>query len=161
MEKTRNNSMVKLSAPFVYTSLTIHRPQFDSLVGSQPGDWIVEEKWELDDPLYRAALQLKPSIYVEDLHQAASEGLLDLEFENKHMFHTAFIHGHARWPLLSSEENASMHGSTEQQFYGSVQPAVFDGPRVWGDEVRELMEKCLVRIAPVMKAYGDTAPVLQ
>jgi hypothetical protein len=46
----------------------------------------------------------------------------------------------------------------ERLFYGSVQPAVFDGPRVWPQDLRELVEKCLVRIAPVMKSLGETAP---
>ena len=73
------------------------------------------------------------------------------------MFHTAFIHGHAHWPPISSATGPS----EERNFYGSVQPAVFDGSRVWSDEIRELVEKCLVRIAPVMKAYGETAPDLE
>jgi len=143
---------------FPVNPLTIHRPKFDNPAGSQPGDWIIEDNWELEDPLYRAALQLKPSIYVEDLDQAASEGLLDLDFENKHMFHTAFIHGHAHSPPLLFEHGEVVDDSSEREFYGSVQPAVFDGPRIWSQEVRSLMEKCLVRIAPVMKAYGETAP---
>lgn len=68
------------------------------------------------------------------------------------MGHTAFVHGHAHWPALSV--------GGERQFYGSVQPAVFGGPRVWGDEDRRLVEMCLVRIAPIMKIYGERAPVL-
>jgi hypothetical protein len=75
------------------------------------------------------------------------------------MFHTAFIHGHAHWPPISSEPNDD--GSEKRQFFGSVQPAVFDGPRVWPKEIRELVEKCLVRIAPAMKAYGESAPGLE
>jgi hypothetical protein len=94
------------------------------------------------------------SIYIEDLEKAAKQGLLNLDFENSYMFHTAFIHGHAHWPPISSPD----HPAEERQFYGSVQPAVFDGPRVWSDEVRDLVEKCLVRIAPVMKAFAETAP---
>lgn len=71
------------------------------------------------------------------------------------MFHTAFIHGHAHWPSLSSRTATEVEG---RQFYGSVQPAVFDGSRVWPEEVHELVEKCLIRIAPVMKSIGETAP---
>lgn len=139
--------------------LTPRRPKFDGLEG-EPGEWIVEEKWELEDPLYRAALELKPSIYVEDLNRAASEVLLNLEFEKEHMFHTAFIHGHAHWPPLIPEESTAEHESVGRQFYGSMQPAVFDGPRVWGKEVHDLIERCLVRIATIMKAYGEIAPPL-
>lgn len=98
--------------------------------------------------------QLQPSIYVEDLQKSADEGVLNLEFENNYMFYTAFIHGHAHWPPVSET------ATTGRQFYGSVQPAVFDGPRIWTPEVRELVEKCLVRIAPVMKACGEKAPDL-
>jgi hypothetical protein len=94
------------------------------------------------------------SIYIEDLEKAAKEGLLNLDFENSYMFHTAFIHGHAHWPPILSTSSTS----EGRNFYGSVQPAVFDGPRIWSDGIRELVEKCLARIAPVMKAYGETAP---
>lgn len=68
------------------------------------------------------------------------------------MFHTAFIHGHAHWPPLSDKE------VEDRRFYGSVQPAVFDGSRIWTPEVLDLVEKCLVRIAPIMKSYGENAP---
>ena len=73
------------------------------------------------------------------------------------MFHTAFIHGHAHFQSLGqgTPEDAC------RQFYGSVQPAVFDGSRVWSTEERELMEKCLVRIAPVMKRHAESAPGLE
>jgi hypothetical protein len=102
--------------------------------------------------LHAHVQQLRPSIYVEDLQKCADEGVLNLNFETKYMSHTAFIHGHAHWPAISDLE------ATGRQFYGSVQPAVFDGPRVWTPEVRELVEKCLVRLGPIMKAYGETAP---
>ena len=74
------------------------------------------------------------------------------------MFHTAFIHGHAHWPPLLSPGSETDYATKGRQFYGSVQSAIFDGPRIWSDEVRNLIEKCLIRIAPVMKAYGETAP---
>jgi hypothetical protein len=82
---------------------------------------------------------------------------LNIEFESKYMFHTAFIHGHAHFPPLPSagEEDERVK---ERQFYGSVQPAVFDGSRVWREDIRGLVEKCLVRIAPVMKEVGEKAP---
>ena len=83
------------------------------------------------------SLQLKPSIYVENFNQAADEGLLNLEFEKKQMFHTAFIHGHAHWPPLASRE--CEEDSVGRQFYGSVQPAVFDRPRVWRHGVHDLI----------------------
>ena len=65
------------------------------------------------------------------------------------MYHTAFIHGHAHWP---PGENA------KREFYGSVQPAIFSGSRTWSDEDHDLVEKCLIRIAPVMKSIAETAP---
>jgi len=121
--------------------------------------WFVEDKWEIEDPLWRAAMELKPSIYVEDLEKSGKEGVLNIDFEKSYMFHTAFIHGHAHWPPISS--GVSDDESMKRQFFGSVQPAVFDGPRVWSPEVRLLVEKCLIRIAPFMKAYGRTAPGLE
>jgi hypothetical protein len=77
------------------------------------------------------------------------------------MLHTAFIHGHAHWPPLPPPGSETDHVAEGRKFYGSVQPAVFDGPRVWSNEVRDLMEKSVVRIAPVMKTYGETAPDLK
>jgi hypothetical protein len=74
------------------------------------------------------------------------------------MFHTAFIHGHAHCPPLQTAEAAL---AKERNFYGSVQPAVFDGPWIWSTEERELVEKCLARIALVMKVYGEGAPSLE
>ncbi|PVH84066.1 hypothetical protein DL98DRAFT_512823 [Cadophora sp. DSE1049] len=126
----------------------------------KPNQWFVEDKWEIEDPLWRAALSLKPSIYVEDLQKAAGEGLLNIEFENKYMFHTAFIHAHAHWPPMSLKEvevNPELEG---RKFYGSVQPAVFDGPRIWGPDIHELVSTSLERLAPVMKELGETAPGL-
>ncbi|KAF8855999.1 hypothetical protein BDZ45DRAFT_804500 [Acephala macrosclerotiorum] len=122
-----------------------------------PGDikedqWFIEDNWELEDPLWRAALQLKQSVYVEDLEEAAKKGILNLDFERNYMFHTALIHGHAHWPPLNVDATET------RRFYGSVQPAVFDGPRIWSTETHELVEKCLARIAPIMKAYGENAP---
>lgn len=103
---------------------------------------------------------MENSIYIEDLQKAAGEGLLNIDFENSYMFHTAFIHGHAHWPPIPLSEKLNSK-SENRKFYGSVQPAVFDGPRVWTKDIHELVEKCLVRIAPVMKSYGDTAPDLK
>jgi len=71
------------------------------------------------------------------------------------MFHTAFIHGHAHWPPLPCEVSTEVE---ERQFYGSVQPAVFYGSQIWSDEIHDLVEKCLVRIAPIMKSIAKTAP---
>jgi len=97
------------------------------------------------------------SIYVEDLEKAGKEGILNIDFENTYMFHTSFIHGHAHWPPLG----VPLDTAIPRQFYGSVQPAVFDGSRLWPLEIRALVEVCLVRIAPVLKAYGESAPDLE
>lgn len=76
------------------------------------------------------------------------------------MFHTAFIHAHAHLPAIPPPGSINDPGAEGRKFYGSVQPAVFDGPRVWGAEIHGLVEKCLVRLAPVMKTLGETAPGL-
>lgn len=100
------------------------------------------------------------SIYIEDLESTAEDGTLDLDFERDYMFHTAFIHGHAHYPPLdtSSSSNVDTPMSENRKFFGSVQPAVFDGPRVWSAKEKELVELSLARIAPVMKACGESAP---
>ncbi|KAH8598901.1 hypothetical protein B0O99DRAFT_683640 [Bisporella sp. PMI_857] len=127
--------------------------------GKKVRNWIVEDKWEDEDPLFRAALNIQPSIYVEDLQKAANEGILNLEFETSYMFHSAFIHGHAHWPPLPLRKTEPF-ADEARLFYGSVQPAVFHGSRIWSEKVHDLMEKCLVRIAPAMKAHAGTAPSL-
>jgi hypothetical protein len=96
-----------------------------AIPGQVSNEWFVEEKWEIDDPLWRAALQV-----IEDLQKTAQEGLLSIDFENSYMFHTAFIHGHAHWPPLHLPESEIDHTTEERKFHGSVQPAVFAGPRI-------------------------------
>ncbi|KZP18674.1 hypothetical protein FIBSPDRAFT_1045981 [Athelia psychrophila] len=128
--------------------------------GQLVDEWFKEPQWELEDPLWRAGMNLERSIFVEDLQQAADQGLLNLDFETCYMFHTAFIHGHAHWQPFPWPPSQLDPSAADRQFYGSVQPAVFDGSKIWSAEVRDLVEKCLIRIAPVMKAYGATAPTL-
>jgi hypothetical protein len=55
------------------------------------------------------------------------------------MLHIAFIHGHAHWPPLLSEESVVERDSVWRQYYGSFQLAVFDGPRVWRKDVHDLV----------------------
>ena len=69
------------------------------------------------------------SNYIEDLEKSAREGTLNLDFETMYMFDTAFIHGHALFHPLPPAGEVD-EGVKERQFYGSVQPAIFDGPRV-------------------------------
>lgn len=76
------------------------------------------------------------------------------------MFHTAFIHAHAHLPVMPPPGSKTDPSAVDRKFYGSVQPAVFDGPRVWGPEIHELVNKCVERLAPVMKTLGETAPGL-
>lgn len=101
------------------------------------------------------------SIYIEDLQKSANEGLLNIDFENSYMLHTAFIHGHAHWPAMPAVDPKTNPSTEQRKFYGSVQPAVFDGPRIWTADVRALAEKCFLRLAPIMKALGETAPPLK
>ena len=77
------------------------------------------------------------------------------------MFHTAFIHGHAHWPPLPLSTEQPDSEAEKRKFHGSVQPAVFDGSRVWSKDIHELVEIYFARIAPVMKPYGETAPNLK
>lgn len=85
---------------------------------------------------------------------------MNIEFENKYMFHTAFIHAHAHWPPMSSTAYEVDPEIERRKFYGSVQPAVFYGPRIWGSDIHELVDKCVERLAPVMKKLGESAPGL-
>lgn len=98
------------------------------------------------------------SIYVHDLQSAADQGLLNIFFETEYMFHTAFIHGHAIIPAYPLD---GTDGDMPKSFYGSMQPAVFDKEgRDW-DKRRDLVERCLIRIAPVFRTIGMTAPIIE
>jgi len=98
---------------------------------------IEPESLSKEDPLFAAALDAKPSVYVEDV-ETADPTVVNLEFEQKSFGHRALVHGHLR-----------QDGVT----WGILQPCVFGQPRVWTEFDRDVMTQIEQKITPIAVAY--------
>ncbi|MGB7414642.1 MAG: GAF domain-containing protein [Thermosynechococcaceae cyanobacterium] len=80
-------------------------------------EWSLEdpEQLEQQDPLFAAALNGQPSIFVEDVEQAEPT-VLNRDYERQYFGHRALAHAH----LFDN-----------QQLWGILQPCMFDQPRTW------------------------------
>ena len=58
MEEKRKHTLVRLEARGAIPLLTYPRPAIPG--GKRVGDWMLEDNWEVEDPLFRAALNLQP-----------------------------------------------------------------------------------------------------
>lgn len=104
----------------------------------------IQPDWQTDtgaladqDPLIRAALALKPSVYVDDV-ETASPQVLNRQFERETFGHRALIHAHIQH---------------QGQLWGILQPCVFDRPRHWTQQEKAQMEALLPSLQPVIAAY--------
>ena len=95
------------------------------------------ESLEAKDPMFAAALNCKPSIYVEDVETADPE-VVNRDFEAQEFGHRALIHGH-----LCQEGN----------LWGIWQPCVFDRPRHWTSGDKQIMETVVSNATPLVKQY--------
>lgn len=87
-------------------------------------DWKPEpDTLAQEDPLFAAALQTQPSVYVEDV-ETADPRVVNRDFEHKTFGHRALIHAHLCW---------------DDQLWGILQPCVFDRPRSWIDFDRAIL----------------------
>jgi GAF domain-containing protein len=89
------------------------------------------------DPMFRAALNARPSDYVEDVETAGPE-VLNREFEREMFGHRALIHAHV------------VEGPT---MWAILQPAMFGRTRSWTAAERAYIEAALPRFLPVVQAY--------
>lgn len=106
----------------------------------------IQPDWQSDtdelpdqDPLIRAALAMKPSVYVDDVETAGPE-VLNRQFEEETFGHRALIHGHIQ---------------RDNQLWGILQPCLFGRPRSWTDEEKSQMEAILPRLQPTIAAFVD------
>lgn len=89
------------------------------------------------DPLFKAALAAKPSVFVEDVN-TAGHGVLNREFERTTFGHRALVHAHI----------------TEQgQLWGILQPCVFGHPRPWTAAERTYLAAAVPWFVPVIQEY--------
>ncbi|AHJ98208.1 GAF domain-containing protein [Hymenobacter swuensis] len=92
------------------------------------------------DPLFRAALAARPSVYVEDV-ETAPPTVLNRAFEHETFGHRALIHAHIT-------ENG--------QLWGILQPCLFGVPRVWMPAEHAAVESVLPLLLPVVQQYMHT-----
>ncbi len=89
------------------------------------------------DPMFAAALQAAPSIFVEDV-ETADPQILNRQFEQENFGHRALIHGHL------------VHNG---QLWGVLQPCIFGQPRIWTDRERSTIALMIAQITPAAIAY--------
>ncbi|SOD99556.1 GAF domain-containing protein [Spirosoma fluviale] len=111
---------------------------------SIPDKNTIQPNWQPDtdalpaeDPLIRAGLGMKPSVYVDDVNTAGPE-VLNRQFEEKTFGHRALIHAHIQ---------------RDNKLWGILQPCMFGSPRHWTDEEKTQIEAVLPRLQPVIAAY--------
>ncbi len=101
-------------------------------------DWKAEpESLPLEDPMFAAALRTDPSIVVNDVENASAE-VLNRQFEQKSFGHRALIHAHL---------------CQGNHLWGVLQPCVFNSPKNWSDEERQLVEQVVSLITPHAICY--------
>lgn len=102
-------------------------------------EWEQEESdsLEKEDPMFAAALQCQPSIFVEDIETAAPEKV-NRQFEKEHFGHRALIHAHL---------------CKEGKLWGILQPCVFSQPRIWTKSDRQLIREITQRTTPLVVEY--------
>ncbi len=100
-------------------------------------DWKPEPESLAQDPLFTAALQVKPAVYVEDVETANPE-IVNRAFEQENFGHRALIHAHLR---------------QDGQLWGILQPCIFGRPRIWTASDRTVMTEVEPAITPLAIAY--------
>ena len=104
----------------------------------------IQPNWQPDtdelpaqDPLIRAGLAMKPSVYIDDVNTAGPD-VLNRRFEQETFGHRALIHAHIQ---------------RDKKLWGILQPSMFGNPRHWSDEEKTQIEAILPRLQPVIAAY--------
>lgn len=101
-------------------------------------DWKAEPRsLPQKDPMFAAALQAQPSLFIEDI-QAASPEVVNLDLEEQTLGHRALIHAHL---------------CVERKLWGILQACVFDQPRHWSQSDRRLIEHTVGWFAPLAMEY--------
>ena len=90
-----------------------------------------------EDPLFRAALAARPSVFVDDVTEAGPD-VLNQEFERRTFGHRALIHAHI---------------TENEQLWGILQPCVFGHPRHWTAAEHDYVEGAVPLFLPVIREY--------
>lgn len=107
---------------------------------------VYDEDWKLepenlgdDDPMFAAALDCKPSIFVEDV-TTESPDILNAEFERENFGHRALIHGHL---------------CQNHQLWGVLQPCMMNEPRHWTIEEQAIFVQIIERVTAITVTYVE------
>ncbi|MGB3201592.1 MAG: GAF domain-containing protein [Nodosilinea sp.] len=101
-------------------------------------DWKPEDPALVqDDPMFAAAIDTQPSLFIEDVETADPE-VLNREFERQTFGHRALIHAHL---------------SLERNLWGILQACVFDHPRTWSQSDRRTIEQSVAWLTPIAMTY--------
>lgn len=108
---------------------------------------VVQPDWQSDttdlpkeDPLFRAAITLQPSVYVDDVDVAGPD-VLNRDYERKTFGHRALVHAHATY---------------ENQLWGILQPCMFGQPRHWTEAEKRMIEAVLPQLPALIAAYVNS-----
>lgn len=113
------------------------------LPSTETDGWQLEEEWEKDDPMFAAALQTAPSLFIDDIETAPSS-VLNLEFERHYLGHRALVHAH----IVDAG-----------QLWGILQPSMFGQPRQWTNDDRAMITEILDRLRqPVVDYVKSMSP---
>ena len=112
--------------------------RLDEAVPDPRHDW-QDDTGELpqQDPLFRAALATKPSVFVADVTEAGPD-VLNQEFERATFGHRALVHAHI---------------TEKGQLWGILQPCVFGNPRHWTLAERDYLNAAVPLFLPVVQEY--------
>jgi GAF domain-containing protein len=101
-------------------------------------DWKTESPFlEGQDPMFAAALQCQPTIFVEDVETAPPE-IVNRQFERENFGHRALIHAHL---------------CGDGKLWGILQPCVFAKPRTWTESERKLIQAIAHKTTPLVIEY--------
>lgn len=101
-------------------------------------DWKAEPRSLPDkDPMFAAALETKPSLFIEDV-ETANPKVVNRDFEAQNFGHRALIHGHL---------------SVERKLWGILQACIFGQPRHWDHNDHQLIERAVGWFAPLAMEY--------
>ncbi len=95
------------------------------------------ESLRQEDPLFAAALQTKPSVYVEDVNTASID-IVNKDFEQKTFGHRALVHAHL---------------CKDGQLWGILQPCIFGKPRIWTKSDRLIISQIELKLIPLVIKY--------
>jgi GAF domain-containing protein len=105
---------------------------------------VTGRKWQLEspaierqDPMFAAALNCQPSIFVENIDTADPQ-IVNRAFEEREFGHKSLIHAHL---------------CHENQLWGILQPCVFARPRIWSQSDRQFVSAIVDLITPLAIEY--------